>query len=170
MMTLSRWKIFAVVASAIFGLLFTLPNFVPANVLATMPSWLPHQKLNLGLDLQGGSYLLLEVDTAALRVERLNNLAEEVGTTLRNGNIAITDPSQAGGIVRVRVTDPTKVDAAATLLRKSVGSPLAGVAGGTDVVVSVRPDQHIEVAFAAQAQSADAAKAVEQSIEIIPGL
>lgn len=167
MMTLSRWKIFAVVASAIFGLLFTLPNFVPANVLATMPSWLPHQKLNLGLDLQGGSYLLLEVDTAALRVERLNNLAEEVGTTLRNGNIAITDPSQAGGIVRVRVTDPTKVDAAATLLRKSVGSPLAGVAGGTDVVVSVRPDQHIEVAFAAQAQSADAAKAVEQSIEII---
>ena len=167
MMTLSRWKIIAVVASAIFGLLFSLPNLLPAQTLAALPAWMPHQKLNLGLDLQGGSYLLLEVDTNALRAERLANLAEEVGTTLRNGNIAITDPSQVDGVVRVRVTDAARVSAAADLLRKNVGAPLAGVVGGTDVIVSTRADQHIEVAFAPQAQAADAAKAVEQSIEII---
>jgi preprotein translocase subunit SecD len=167
MMTLSRWKIFAVLASAIFGLLFTLPNLLPAPALAALPAWLPHQKLNLGLDLQGGSYLLLEVDTNALRAERLTNLAEEVGATLRGGNIAITDPTQAGGVVTVRVTDPTKVGAAVALLRKNVGAPLAGVVGGTDVIVSERGDQHIQAAFAPQAQAADAAKAVEQSIEII---
>ncbi len=167
MMNLSRWKIIAVLASAIFGLLFTLPNLLPAPVLAAMPAWLPHQKLNLGLDLQGGSYLLLEVDTGALRAERLTNLAEDVARTLREGNIAITDPAQTGGLVRVRITDPAKVNAAAALLRKSVGAPLAGVAGGNDVVVTTRPDQHIEAAFAPQAQAADAAKAVEQSIEII---
>src|SRR6188474_520274 len=137
MMTLSRWKIIAVLASAIFGLLFTLPNLLPASTLAALPAWMPHQKLNLGLDLQGGSYLLLEVDTNALRAERLTNLAEEVGTQLRTANIAITD------------------------------TPQAGVAGGTDIIVSTRADQHVEVNFAPQAQAADAAKAVDQSIEII---
>jgi preprotein translocase subunit SecD len=167
MMTLSRWKIFAVVASAIFGLLFTLPNLVPANVLAAMPSWLPHQKLNLGLDLQGGSYLLLEVDTNALRAERLTNLSEEVGTTLRNGNIAITDPALTNGVVSVRVTNPDQVNAAVSLLRKNVGAPLAGVAGGNEVVISTRSDQRIEAAFSPATEAADAAKAVEQSIEII---
>ena len=47
--------------------------------------------LNLGLDLQGGSYLLYSVDTAALRNERLTNMAEDVRTTLRDKQIAFTD-------------------------------------------------------------------------------
>ena len=167
MMTLSRWKIIAVLVAAIFGLLFTLPNLLPASTLAALPAFLPHQKLNLGLDLQGGSYLLLEVDTDALRAERLVNLAEEVGTTLRGDGIDITDPAQAGGVVSVRVTDPAKVALAADTLRKKVGSPLAGTIGGTDVVVNTKPDQHVEISFAPAAQAADAAKAVDQSIEII---
>jgi preprotein translocase subunit SecD len=164
MMTLSRWKIFAVLASVIFGLLFTLPNLLPQG---TLPAWMPQQKLNLGLDLQGGSYLLLEVNTDALRGERLTNLAEEVGTALRGANIAITDPTNVNGVIRVRVTDASRVNDAATLLRRSVGAPLAGVAGGNDVIISVRSDQHVEAAFAPEAEAADASKAVEQSIEIL---
>jgi preprotein translocase subunit SecD len=67
MLTLSRWKIFAVILSVIFGIVFTLPNLLPQKTLDALPGWVPHQKLNLGLDLQGGSYLLYEVDTDALR-------------------------------------------------------------------------------------------------------
>ena len=167
MMSISRWKIIAVTLATIFGLLFTLPNLLPASTLSAMPAWFPKQKLNLGLDLQGGSYLLLEVDTNALRAERLVNLAEEVGTTLRGAGVEITDPTQTGGIISVRITDAGKVDEAVNTLRRNVGAPLAGAIGGTDVIISTRPDQRIEVTFAPQAQAADAAKAVDQSIEII---
>ncbi len=58
---------------------------------------MPQQKLNLGLDLQGGSYLLYEVDTDALRAERLTNLVEDVRTTLRNDQIEFGELGEANG-------------------------------------------------------------------------
>ena len=54
-------------AAILFGLVFTLPNFCPAGRAGGMPAWVPHQRLNLGLDLQGGSASVLQVDTQALK-------------------------------------------------------------------------------------------------------
>ncbi|MGI9170710.1 MAG: protein translocase subunit SecD, partial [Caulobacteraceae bacterium] len=70
MLALTRWKIGLVLASFLFGLIFTLPNLLPPAAVSALPAWMPHQRLSLGLDLQGGSYLLMEVDTAALKKER----------------------------------------------------------------------------------------------------
>ena len=58
MLQLSRWKIVLVLGSVIFGILFSLPNVLTDAQLAQLPGFLPHQRLNLGLDLQGGSSLL----------------------------------------------------------------------------------------------------------------
>src|SRR5258708_3337984 len=121
MLTLSRWKIFLVVASLLFGLVFTLPNLVPSGVV---PSWAPHQRLNLGLDLQGGSYLLLEVDTDALRKERLTNLTEDVRTKLQEAQNDFSGLGVVGDTIDVRITDPTKVDAAYSLLNSQLGERL----------------------------------------------
>jgi preprotein translocase subunit SecD len=96
MLTLSRWKIIAVTLSVIFGILFSLPNVLPQKTLDAMPGWLPHQKLNLGLDLQGGSYLLYEVDTDALHRERLSNLVEDTRTQLRSEQIPFGELAQQG--------------------------------------------------------------------------
>ncbi len=166
MMTVSRWKIIAVVLATIFGLLFTMPNLFPASTVAGFPSWLPKQRLNLGLDLQGGSYLLLEVDTNALRAERLVNLAEETGNLLRAQNIEVADPSQTNGVVGVRIADPAKVDQAANVLRRNLGA-VAAPGAIAEVNVNIRPGQRSEVSYSEAAQAADASSAVEQSIEII---
>ena len=163
----SRWRTIAVLISVIFGILFSLPNVIPQKTLDTLPSFLPHKKLNLGLDLQGGSYLLLEVDTKALRAEKLTNLIEDVRTSLRDEKIDFTDLGQVSGAVSVRITDPEQLTAATNLLRRSVGSPLAGAVGGRDVTISSGDDQRIRIVFAEQALAAEAGKAVEQSIEII---
>lgn len=165
MLSLSRWKIALVTFSVIFGIIFTLPNLLPQKTLDTLPGWVPKQKLNLGLDLQGGSYLLYEVDTAQLRKERLDNLVEDARTSLRAAGIGFNGLAQTGGIVVVRIDDASKVNAAATELRKLGGQLPGGV--GTDVNVSTKPDQRIELSFAAEAARADAAKAVDQSIETI---
>ena len=100
MLALSRWKILLVLASALFGLIFTLPNLVPPGAL---PSWAPSQRLNLGLDLQGGSYLLLEVDTQALSKERLTNLTEDIRTRLKAAQIEFTGLGVQANAIGVRI-------------------------------------------------------------------
>ncbi len=167
MLTLSRWKIIAVTLSVIFGILFSLPNVLPQKTLDAMPGWLPHQKLNLGLDLQGGSYLLYEVDTDALHRERLSDLMEDTRTQLRSEQIPFGELAQQGEVISVRIGDPSRYEAALNLLRKNLGAPLAGVIGGKDVAVAGKGDNRIEVTFVPEAQRADAAKAVDQSIETI---
>ena len=162
MLALSRWKIILVLASAIFGLVFTLPNLAPSGAL---PSWAPQQRLNLGLDLQGGSFLLLEVDTAALRKERLTNLTEDVRTKLQAEQIEFSGLGVTGDTIDVRITDPSKAAAAFKLLNEGVGERL--LSGGRDVTVQTRPDQHIQVSFTSQAANAAAVDAVTRSIEII---
>jgi preprotein translocase subunit SecD len=162
MLALSRWKVALVIASVLFGLIFTLPNVLPPGAL---PAWAPGQRLNLGLDLQGGSYLLYEVDTAALRQERLTNLTEDVRSKLRGQQIDFSDLGLAGDAVSVRISDPAKVDAAFKLLSDSVGERLP--TGGKDVTLLRRPDQHIEVDYVSQAATAQSADAVTREIEII---
>ena len=166
MLTLSRWKIILVVLSVVFGLLFSLPNVLPQSVRDGLPGFLPKQTLNLGLDLQGGSYLLLEVDTDALRAERLTNMVEDVRTTLREEQITFADLGQVDGGVNVRIVDPGQVDQAARLLRNTIGTALQGVGGGRDTNVQVS-GQTLRLTFVAEALEAEAKRAVDQSIEII---
>ena len=162
MLALPRWRVAVCAVAVLFGLLFTLPNFLPADV--SMPGFLPHQRLSLGLDLQGGSYLLLEVDTAALKAERLNNLVEDVRTTLREQQIIFSNPGVVNGAVSVRINDGAQLDAARTALSK-LGTPLA--TGARDVIVTTGPEQQIILTLQNQALTADASKAVDQSIEIL---
>ena len=99
MIRIARWKVVVCVAAFLFGVLFSLPNILPASMSAGLPSWVPHQRLNLGLDLQGGSYLLLEVDTAQLKADRLTALVEDARTALQSKQILFTDLGQANGAV-----------------------------------------------------------------------
>ncbi|HEX3364552.1 protein translocase subunit SecD [Phenylobacterium sp.] len=167
MMNLARWKVIVVVLATVFGLLFTLPNLLPAKVRDSLPAFMPHSTLHLGLDLQGGSDLLYSVDSAALRTERLTNMAEDIRTTFRDKNIAFTDLAVTNGEIGVRVTDPAQVTAAANALRGTIGAPLAGTTGGRDVTVSTLADQRIRVAFVPEAFDAEVSRAVEQNIEVI---
>ena len=82
MIHLSRWKVILLVLSLLFGLFFAYPNVLSPAQREALPGWLPKSALNLGLDLQGGSYLLLEVDVPAMREKRLTNLGEDARTVL----------------------------------------------------------------------------------------
>ena len=164
MIRLPRWKVILVLAALVFGVLFTLPNVLPASTLATLPGWLPHNKINLGLDLQGGSRLLYEVDTAALHKEKLTNLTEDVRNTLQQKQIASTPPVLSNGVVDVRITDPGQVDNAITEFQ-GLGSPLPG--GGRDVTVRRGDDQHVLLSITDQAMQSESVQAVSQNIEIV---
>src|SRR5262249_42205429 len=66
MVQFSKWKIATVLAIILIGVITAIPNLFRPETLAAMPSFFPKNQVNLGLDLQGGSHLLLEVDLKAL--------------------------------------------------------------------------------------------------------
>ncbi len=113
MLDFPRWKIFSISLLILIGILFAIPSMLPASVRANYPAWLPSATINLGLDLAGGSELLLEADAADAARQRLQAMEDQVTTELRgNPRIAVGDISTTGGRVSFMVRDPTEVDAA----------------------------------------------------------
>jgi preprotein translocase subunit SecD len=163
MIQLRPWKVALVAIAFLFGLVFTLPNLLPASVTAKLPGALA-QRLNLGLDLQGGSYLLLEVDTDALHKKQLLNLVDDVRRTLQSAGVGFTDLGVTGDHVQARITDPRQVAAANAALGK-LSQALPG--GGPDLNVSTGADQTVALSYTPEAVRTTAAGAVTQSIEII---
>src|SRR6202035_4076975 len=123
--------------------------------------FLPHQRLNLGLDLQGGSSLLYEVDTDALQKERLNDLSEEASQELREAQITFQNLTTANGVVALKITDPTQTEAAGTALGK-VGGSLA--TGGKDVFVTHDAAGNFQIALSPAAVQQMTRNAVAQTI------
>jgi len=164
MLALSRWKIALVALSVVFGILFSLPNVLPDGVLAHWPGFLPHQRLNLGLDLQGGSSLLYEVDAAALAKERLGDIEEEATSELHDAGVQFQNMTLTAGAVTLKIANPAQADAAQSALAK-VGGSLPG--GGSEVTVAHDAAGGFTIALTQQAISQETRNAVLQSIEII---
>src|SRR5271163_1213625 len=109
MMYFSRLKAAAILGVCLLGLLVSLPNLLPAPA-----SWLPWRTVHLGLDLRGGSYLLLQVDMGAVIRERLDGLTDAARQALRPGNIFYqtlqAEPEQNRVLLKLR--DPSRTDEA----------------------------------------------------------
>ncbi|HVL40954.1 MAG TPA: protein translocase subunit SecD, partial [Brevundimonas sp.] len=164
MIHLSRWKVILLVLSLLFGLLFSYPNLLNAEQRAALPGWLPKSGLNLGLDLQGGSYLLLEVDVPAMREKRLTNLGEDARTVLAEARVAVNSIGREDAGVVVTLADPTQMELALTSMRALISGGTSGVA---DRSVQRVGDNRIRYAFTDQAMSSMASDAVTQSIEVV---
>ena len=119
MLEFPRWKIWLVSIVVAVGVVLSIPSLIAGTPLAgSWPSWLPQYKINLGLDLAGGSHLLLEADASDALKQRLATMEDSVTTELRHDpQIDIGDISTAGGRLSFMVRDPTKVDAAVERMR-----------------------------------------------------
>ncbi|HYA05783.1 MAG TPA: protein translocase subunit SecD [Xanthobacteraceae bacterium] len=129
MLFFTRWKAAAILLTALVVCLCAVPNFFPDRVISKWPSW-AQRHVVLGLDLQGGSSLLLEVDTASVRKERLQAIAEDVLRVLREARIPFTGRAVRGNSVEVRVTRDADLDAALNKLR-DLSQPMSGFLGST---------------------------------------
>src|SRR5512147_3205165 len=143
MLRLPRWRVILVIIVTVFGLLFAAPNLIPKPIRDQLPAWIPHKTLNLGLDLQGGSYLLLEVDTNTLRAARLENIADSMASSLRNAEPAIqyTGRGVLNNAARVRLVNPADMERARQVLRPLAINP----EGRNDILTfTEQPDGTIE--------------------------
>ena len=105
MLYISKWKATAILLTAFIVCLFAVPNFFPESMVQRWPKW-AQRHIVLGLDLQGGSHILLEVDAAAVRKEKLEQLRDEVRRVLREARVGLQGaPVIRGNSVEVRVRE-----------------------------------------------------------------
>ncbi len=167
MLFFTRWKAAAILLTALAVCLCAVPNFFPESVVNKWPSW-AQRHIVLGLDLQGGSSLLLEVDTNSVRKERLQAVDEDVLRVLREARIPFTGRAVHGDSVQVHITRATNVDNALAKLRE-LSQPMSGLLGSTgqrNLNVSENAGL-ITLTPTEPAITARIRQAVDQSIEII---
>lgn len=164
MLYFSRLKTLSVLGLCLLGLIFALPNLMPAPA-----SWMPWRTIHLGLDLRGGSYLMMQVDMAAVTRERLTTLAQSSRQALRNAGLVryrVTANQTAQRLV-VNGLQPGTEDKAYTALQPLAQTTSTGFSSESDLIFSRQPNGSIVITLSPTALEARATAAVQQSIEIV---
>ncbi|MGQ4272831.1 protein translocase subunit SecD [Terrihabitans sp. B22-R8] len=170
MLHYSRTKTILTLLLVGIGLLLVVPNLLPQDMRSRIPSWLPSRTIVLGLDLQGGSHLLLEVDANALRAARLESLRDQTRAALRDERIGYTGLNITGNSVQVRLREAGDTQKVVTRLRQlanPVSSAMFGNTGAVDLDVASTPEGVLNLTLTAEGTDARIRSAVDQSIEIV---
>lgn len=156
MVYFAKWKIITILGICLFGIIFAAPNFLSSKMAASLPSWMPHKQVSLGLDLQGGSHLLLEVAVDSVITERLDSLVDTMRTTLRKARIRYGGLGVDGLATKVTIKDASQTEQARQLMRNI----------DSDYTVEV-DNNTLTLQLTEQAIRDRRTAAIEQSIEIV---
>src|ERR1051326_1846701 len=130
MLYFSRWKATAILLTTFIVCAFAIPNFFPDQTVQSWAKWAQHH-LVLGLDLQGGSHILLEVDSNAVRKEKLETLRDDVRRVVRENRLG--SPAAAtirGSSVEFPAREGVDPQLALSKLR-DLSQPLGGILSAT---------------------------------------
>lgn len=138
MLYIEKWKAALIVLICALGVAYSAPNFwrsATAVDEGDVPSWLPYKTVSLGLDLQGGVHLLLQVDIAAGVRSRAAAFEDTVRQSLRGTGIRRTPPERGGAAVKFRTLDPADANRAADLIQENDPSAVVTVGEAGEITV-----------------------------------
>src|SRR3954447_14574648 len=168
MLYFSRWKATAILLTTFLVCAFAIPNFFPEKTVQSWPKW-AQRHVVLGLDLQGGSHLLLEVDTNAVRKEKLEQLRDDVRRVLREARVGLSSaPVVRGTSVEVVVRE-SDLQTALTKVRE-LSQLLGGILGGTGqrtLEISNQGGGRIQVTVTEPAMAERVRQVVDQAVQIL---
>jgi preprotein translocase subunit SecD len=169
MLYFTRWKAATILLTALVICLFAVPNFLPEKMVQSWPKW-AQRHVVLGLDLQGGSHILLEVDSNAVRKEKLEVLRDDVRRVLRDARVGYTGLVVRGNSVEVRIREGSNFDQALEKLRE-LSQPLGGLLGASSgqrsLDISTEAGSLVRLTLTEPAITERIRQSVEQSIQII---
>ena len=159
MLDFPRWKVVSIWLVLAVLCALAIPSFVPERYTQGLGFAPP--RINLGLDLAGGSYLLLEADTNDVAATRIEAMREQVQTEMRRGKprIEIGEISSRGGQLSFLLRDPSQVDAARERLLSVTGTG-AGMTGQREWDIQVVDSSR----FVVTPTSAGLAQAVDRAM------
>ena len=157
MLRVGKWRLFSVLSICIMGLYFLLPNLYSKDEVTALPNYLSKKQVNLGLDLQGGSHLLLEVDTKVVLKEKSEYLVDDIRSTLRKNKIKYSNlGSKVKGAV-VTISNSEKIDEAKKYLRENVDNGILVANDGNKITLSFNEQYVLD----------SNNQTVDQSIEVV---
>jgi preprotein translocase subunit SecD len=168
MLYFTRWKALAIILTALVVCLCAVPNFFPEAKVKTWPLW-AQRHIVLGLDLQGGSHLLFEVDANSVKKSKLDQVRDEVRRILRDAKIVYTGLVARPDSVEVRITKDTDLPTALSKIRE-LSQPLGGLVGSSgqrSLDISDAGGGIIRLTIPAAAVTERIRQVVEQSIQIV---
>ena len=113
MVNYARWNILVTVLVCVLGIVFTVPNFFTIDETTTLPGWVPQKQVNLGLDLQGGSHLLLGVGIDDVVTEDLEDAMSDLRAALRDaegGRVGRSPPEIDGNAIIFTLRDRADIE------------------------------------------------------------
>ena len=162
MLNFPAWKVWLILGICALGVVYSLPNLFPRAQMESLPDWLPHEQVSLGLDLQGGSHLLLEVQLDAVVQERLETLVDDIRVTLRGERIGYRNLGVRGDRVTVTLTDPNQIGQARELLNQLNADGLED-----EILFEELDGGRLELSLSESAAQEMQDTAVRQSLEIV---
>ena len=156
MLYFPRWKIILIAGSCLLFVFLAIPSFLSESTRNSLPDWLPKHAVNLGLDLQGGSQLLLEVDFDAYMHEQLNNLLDEIRAKFREQKIGYRGLALSEGKIQFNLREDVTADIEKTLRELNL-----------DLTVEKTGAQNYNVSFNDKWQKTSRQQIIEQSLEIV---
>ena len=165
MLDFPRWRVWMLNTLIIFGVLFAIPSLLPAQMRDQLAQFVPTPTFNLGLDLAGGSHILLEADKSQLVETRLEALEDGVRTAMRRADpqIPIADVSRADGQLSFTVSDVSKVDAA----REALIPLTSNATGSRDWNIGVNDGNRLIVTPAGAGNDAALDQAMDTAKDVI---
>ncbi len=170
MLNFPRWKVIGIIATVMIAILLALPNVLPQHLRDTLRSY-NLRPLTLGLDLQGGINILLEIDREDLKKRSTDQIVGDIRSALREAKIGYNGINRFDNGVRVRISKPEDVDKAQAELKKLVqpvdGGGLFGATSQASLFDLSVQDQQITFTFSDKGIDSKIAGAVGQSIKIV---
>ncbi len=162
MLQISPWKIGFIVLVCLFGIFYSAPNVVGSSsrewMQRNLPSWMPNQTVNLGLDLQGGAHLLFSVDINSVMIEQRDNILSSIRGELREERIPYAGMNGIPDGVRVMIKNADDFQKAERVVTQ------------IDDRLTITPypaDNAIEATFNEQAKQELISQTISQSIEVV---
>src|SRR4051812_801209 len=170
MLYFSQWKIVAIILSVVAGLLLSLPNVLPPAAQKYLAQHTIARPMTLGLDLQGGSYVLLEIDRNDLINKLMEQLPGDIRGALRQARIPYKGINRSGNSVIVRLSDPADLDKARQAL-DILNPPLDQGLFSTGTTIRIysisAQDQQITFTLSDQGIDYRIRRAIQQSLKIV---
>ncbi len=170
MLQFARWKTILIWLTILVGVIVALPNLFPRAVLDDMPDFVPTRQMTLGLDLQGGSHILLQIDSNEIRESRLKAIRDEARTALRGARIGYTGLAVSGNTVQLRLRDPSQLEAAREALSDLLSPISAGLFSGgqvDEVEMEEGDNGLIRLSLTDQGLAYRVSSALTQSVEVV---
>jgi protein-export membrane protein SecD len=169
MLQIPTWSKVVTILILVLGVLIALPNALPGWVISRMPPFLPTGTVALGLDLQGGSYLLLEVEFDQVQKDRLESMMGDIRVAFRKARIGYTNLEASGDAVSLRVIEPGRYDEAKTILSKlnpAVGGSVLSV-GARDYQMTESGHEQVVMRMTDEFKTRTKDQILEESIEVV---